>query len=98
MEKKKEKSDPKLWELEKWTMVADDEKQSIEHILDLEEENKVIKEEKEMLIRQNTLLQESNKKLREEVEQLKNQRIFNSTEYDLITLTSTTPQWELRRK
>ena len=44
------------------------------------------------------ILKEENKKLREEVEQLKNQRIFNSTEYDLITLTSTTPQWELRRK
>ena len=43
-------------------------------------------------------LEEENKKLKEEVEQLKNQRIFNSTEYDLITLTSTTPQWELRRK
>ena len=43
-------------------------------------------------------LREENKKLKDEVEQLKNQRIFNSTEYDLITLTSTTPQWELRRK
>ena len=43
-------------------------------------------------------LEEENKRLREELEQLKNQRIFNSTEYDLITLTSTTPQWELRRK
>ena len=43
-------------------------------------------------------VREENKKLKEEVEQLKNQRIFNSTEYDLITLTSTTPQWELRRK
>ena len=46
----------------------------------------------------NKSLREENKKLKDEVEQLKNQRIFNSTEYDLITLTSTTPQWELRRK
>ena len=43
-------------------------------------------------------LKKENKKLKENIEQLKNQRIFNSTEYDLITLTSTTPQWELRRK
>ena len=50
------------------------------------------------IVERNYELEEENKKLREEVEQLKNQRIFNSTEYDLITLTSTTPQWELRRK
>jgi len=43
-------------------------------------------------------LEKENKKLKEELEQLKKQRIFNSAEYDLITLTSTTPQWELRRK
>jgi len=39
----------------------------MKYIIDLEEENKVIKEEKEMLIRQNTLLQESNKKLKETI-------------------------------
>jgi hypothetical protein len=34
-------------EISKITMVADDEKQSIEHILELEEENKKLKEELE---------------------------------------------------
>lgn len=38
------------------------------------------------------------KKLREENKQLKNKRVFSSEEYDLITLASTTPQWELRKK
>ena len=42
-----------------------EQKSDREHIEELEEENKVIKEEKEMLIRQKTLLQESNKKLKE---------------------------------
>ena len=46
---------------------------------------------------ENEKLREENKKLKDEVEQLKNKRIFSSAEYDLITLTSTTPQWELRR-
>lgn len=48
-----------LWEenrklkekLSEITMVADDEKQSIEHILELEEENKVLKEENKRLRR-----------------------------------------------
>lgn len=39
----------------------------VERCYELEEENKVIKEEKEMLIRQNTLLQESNKKLKSDL-------------------------------
>jgi hypothetical protein len=50
--------------MERMTEFTDDMK----YIIDLEEENKVIKEEKEMLIRQNTLLQESNKKLKDELE------------------------------
>jgi hypothetical protein len=49
--------------MERMTEFTDDMK----YIIDLEEENKVIKEEKEMLIRQNTLLQESNKKLKETI-------------------------------
>ena len=94
------------------TMVADDEKQSIEHILELEEENKKLKEEKDFFYKSAKQFREENEKLKEdrktlesaiwdlvrENRRLKEQRIFNSTEYDLITLTSTTPQWELRRK
>lgn len=45
----------------------------VKRIAELEEENKVIKEEKEMLIKQNTLLQESNKKLKEELSKYEKQ-------------------------
>lgn len=61
-------------------------------------EIQILNEKVWKLMIENGKLEEKNKKLKEEVEQLKNQRIFNSAEYDLITLTSTTPQWELRRK
>jgi len=60
-----------------WTMTATEAKLRLEqarqnqiYVSNLEEENKVIKEEKEMLIRQNTLLQESNKKLKEKIDEL----------------------------
>lgn len=56
------------------TMVADDEKQSIEHILELEEENKKLKERIDELEKCNLNLQERldrkeevNKKMREEL-------------------------------
>ena len=65
---------------------------------ELEEEIEVWKNANKKLRMHDARMEYENKELKEEVEQLKNQRIFNSTEYDLITLTSTTPQWELRRK
>ena len=67
-------------------------------IRELRTEKEEIRREKGEYRHKILKLEEENKKLKDEVEQLKNQRIFNSTEYDLITLTSTTPQWELRRK
>lgn len=51
-----------------------------EYIAMVEEENKVIKEEKEMLIRQNTLLQESNKKLKSDLEECECSMHFENDE------------------
>ena len=53
------------------TMVADDEKQSIEHILELEYENKKLKEYNRRLKQGNDDLKEQNKKLKEELSKLK---------------------------
>ena len=50
------------------TMVADDEKQSIEHILELEYENKKLKEYNRRLKQGNDDLKEQNKKLKEDVD------------------------------
>lgn len=72
----------------------------IEHEVDVKCKMLTAKFQKEirMLKEWATLYREDNKKLREENEQLRNKRVFSSEEYDLIILTSTTPQWELRKK
>ena len=49
------------------TMLADDEKQSIEHILELEEENRKLKEYNRRLKQGNEDLKEQNKKLKETI-------------------------------
>ena len=74
-------------------------------IVELEEENKKLKSD---LAFERTMLDNVKaeyksqvniiERLEEENKNLKEKRIFSSDEYDLITLTSTTPQWELRKK
>ena len=54
--------------------------------------------DKEELMESCYWLARENHELKKEIDKLKDKRIFSSAEYDLITLTSTTPQWELRRK
>ena len=68
-----------------------------------EEDYKELKSDLEFVREENKKLKEDMKTLESAIEdlvrenrRLKEQRIFSSAEYDLITLTSTTPQWELR--
>lgn len=66
--------------------------------IDLIQENEKLKEENEIIIKNADAIAHRNVELMKQVKELENQRIFSSAEYDLITLTSTTPQYELRKK
>ena len=67
IEQLKEENKTLKEKLSEITMVADDEKQSIEHILELEEENKKLKEYNRRLKQGNDALKEQNKKLKETI-------------------------------
>lgn len=79
----------KIETLELW--LDNKEKLNEEYRVELDKYKKYYDRDKEELM-------ESCYALAKENDELKNKRIFSSAEYDLITLTSTTPQYELRKK